>query len=446
MINEAGREEIIVIKRGGESEEGHHGGAWKIAFADFMTAMMALFLVLWLINAANEETKKSVASYFNPVKLVDRNRSTKGLEDANGPQETGDAEVSGKEEEAKEVRKTEGGPERGDGHDSKLPSDAELQANPYGVLAEIAAQPPVAQTPSVIVQVSPGDTGSAPGAAESDAFRDPFDPDFWRSEIAPVTAKDEHAGDGTEVAMAQGANQPNEAALDHASRTASTGLDGETDHAGMAADGDAAKPGHAPDGEKTNPGAAEDGMAGKPGAAEDGTRKAPGNAPEGEADGASRQAADDAGEELRDELRKVLAGVAGIDPELANSISVTQEKDGTLISLTDEWTIPMFGVGSAVPSRDLVLAMDKIAAVLASKKGALRIYGHTDARPFKGGKYDNWQLSVARAQSAYFMLVRGGIPQARISQVSGFADSRLRDPDNPEAAGNRRIEIFLEGA
>jgi flagellar motor protein MotB len=80
-------QEIIIIKRSGEGEQGHHGGAWKIAFADFMTAMMALFLVLWLINAANEETKKAVASYFNPVKLVDKNRSVKGLHDAEGVQE-----------------------------------------------------------------------------------------------------------------------------------------------------------------------------------------------------------------------------------------------------------------------------------------------------------------------------------------------------------------------
>ena len=87
MSDEQKHQEIIIIKRGGEGEHGHHGGAWKIAFADFMTAMMALFLVLWLINAANEETKKAVASYFNPVKLVDRNRSVKGLHDAEGVQE-----------------------------------------------------------------------------------------------------------------------------------------------------------------------------------------------------------------------------------------------------------------------------------------------------------------------------------------------------------------------
>ena len=99
---EDGKSEIVIVRRGGNGEdEGHHGGVWKIAFADFMTAMMALFLVLWLINAANEETKKSVASYFNPVKLVDRNRSSKGLEDAKGPQESSEEDKAAEAEAAK---------------------------------------------------------------------------------------------------------------------------------------------------------------------------------------------------------------------------------------------------------------------------------------------------------------------------------------------------------
>jgi len=58
-----GEQPPIIIKKviaGG----GHHGGAWKVAFADFVTAMMALFMVLWLLNA-NNETREAVASYFN---------------------------------------------------------------------------------------------------------------------------------------------------------------------------------------------------------------------------------------------------------------------------------------------------------------------------------------------------------------------------------------------
>ena len=74
-------QELVIIKRHASYEEGHHGGAWKIAFADFMTAMMALFLVLWLISSTTDKTKHAVAQYFNPVKLVDMTTLKKGFRD-----------------------------------------------------------------------------------------------------------------------------------------------------------------------------------------------------------------------------------------------------------------------------------------------------------------------------------------------------------------------------
>jgi len=58
----------IIIKRAKRYATGHHGGSWKIAFADFATAMMAFFLVLWLLSSATPEQKKAIAGYFqDPV-------------------------------------------------------------------------------------------------------------------------------------------------------------------------------------------------------------------------------------------------------------------------------------------------------------------------------------------------------------------------------------------
>ena len=58
---------IIVKKIYIEGGGGHHGGAWKVAYADFVTAMMAFFLLLWLLNAVTEEQKKGIAQYFKPT-------------------------------------------------------------------------------------------------------------------------------------------------------------------------------------------------------------------------------------------------------------------------------------------------------------------------------------------------------------------------------------------
>ena len=67
-------ENIIIIKKG-KKHGGHHGGAWKVAYADFVTAMMALFIVLWILGQ-DEEVIKSVAGYFSdPIGYSDKMNS-----------------------------------------------------------------------------------------------------------------------------------------------------------------------------------------------------------------------------------------------------------------------------------------------------------------------------------------------------------------------------------
>src|SRR5438445_12235704 len=151
-----GRHEIIIVRRAHDDhDEGHHGGVWKIAFADFMTAMMCFFLVMWLINAANEQTKAAVASYFNPVKLVDRESSRKGLEDlGNGPRAVG--MTTDDPQEATKKSGQDGIGAAGSSNrrqDKQEPNKAEqsdehLFADPYAVLSEIAADTGVLQNVS----------------------------------------------------------------------------------------------------------------------------------------------------------------------------------------------------------------------------------------------------------------------------------------------------------
>ena len=57
----------VIIRRNEVVERGHHGGAWKVAYADFVTAMMAFFLLMWLLNATTQEQKRGLADYFSPT-------------------------------------------------------------------------------------------------------------------------------------------------------------------------------------------------------------------------------------------------------------------------------------------------------------------------------------------------------------------------------------------
>ena len=68
----------IVIKREEVVEGGHHGGAWKVAYADFVTAMMAFFLLMWLLNATTSEQKRGLADYFSPTNEMSRSFSGNG--------------------------------------------------------------------------------------------------------------------------------------------------------------------------------------------------------------------------------------------------------------------------------------------------------------------------------------------------------------------------------
>src|SRR6202158_6014074 len=67
MARQQGNGTIIIkkIKKGGHG--GHHGGAWKVAYADFVTAMMAFFLLLWLLNVTTDVQKRGIADYFEPT-------------------------------------------------------------------------------------------------------------------------------------------------------------------------------------------------------------------------------------------------------------------------------------------------------------------------------------------------------------------------------------------
>lgn len=72
---------VIVKKVVLSADGGHHGGAWKVAYADFVTAMMAFFLLLWLLGATEENKRKGLADYFTPtlVKLREQSAGSDGM-------------------------------------------------------------------------------------------------------------------------------------------------------------------------------------------------------------------------------------------------------------------------------------------------------------------------------------------------------------------------------
>lgn len=409
-----GKNETIIIKKhGGGDHDGAHGGAWKIAYADFMTALMAFFLVMWLVNAANEETKASVATYFNPIKLADEKPTEKGLKK---PVDKSDGEEKAAKSKEKEDNPTDGKSahsgedQTSTSGDKTNYSEADFFENPYSVLAEIAQE--VGQQANVSAKGEGGasDSGPATGADGGQAYRDPFDPDFWTKQVEVTSAEKQQAADqaakadATEVAKAEDVKPADPTNPDKQDKTAKSTdtKDGKT----------ADKPGQ--DKKQT---AAEKAAA--------------------QQQAAQQKEAKD----LQNQIEQQIGGIAG---KLAEGLTVTPSEGGLLVSISDQSDDSMFNVGSAVPRKEMVLAMQKIGQILKDRKGAIAVRGHTDGRQYKSTDNENWRLSLDRAQSAYYMLVRGGLTEDRVSQVSGFADRRLKLPADPFNAANRRIEILVQ--
>ena len=70
---------ILIKKIKKSGDHGHHGGAWKVAYADFVTAMMAFFLLMWLINTTDPEQKRGIAEYFAPASVSSTTSGSGGI-------------------------------------------------------------------------------------------------------------------------------------------------------------------------------------------------------------------------------------------------------------------------------------------------------------------------------------------------------------------------------
>ncbi len=140
--------EIFIIKRHRSHEDEHHSGAWKIAFADFMTAMMALFLVLWLISSTSDKTKHTVAQYFDPVKLVDMTTLKKGFRDPKDTEMGTGPNIKESQPDSKTSPRRmpltpgDDGKVKADPDNRTYAEEAALFRDPYEVLGELAGRGP----------------------------------------------------------------------------------------------------------------------------------------------------------------------------------------------------------------------------------------------------------------------------------------------------------------
>lgn len=131
--------------------------------------------------------------------------------------------------------------------------------------------------------------------------------------------------------------------------------------------------------------------------------------------------------------------------KIKEHVVMTVTGEGLRVELLEDANGMFFQSGNAEPT-----AYGKeLMAVLATEMGKLpnrvTMEGHTDAKPYAGRKeYSNWELSADRANAARRWMQANGMRQDQVTQVRGFADQSLRNRDDPEDAGNRRVSLIIQ--
>jgi chemotaxis protein MotB len=434
---------LVIVRRRRNTEETHHGGVWKIAYADFMTAMMAFFLVMWLINAADKKTIVQVAAYFNPMRLTDRFAAPKGLDDLT------ESDAKQNDEKSKETKrsfakkddkqKLDAPKKTKDGIGESMDEEAQkTSASAGGKSAEAQKEEALFDNPGELLDKLADEakaSQSMTAASPSDGnISDPFDRVNRRAGKSQVTekpaSKTEPATPASPVKTLKSVKPSAPIAADGTkTRSAATVAGKDEKQAVRTLEGKDEK-----QAARTLEGKDEKQAA----RAIDGKdAKSPAPAPAEKTEKPTEEAK---AQKLETDISNAISKISSDLP----AVEVKATSEGLLVSLLDDAKFGMFEVGSAKPRPELVLVMSKLGDVLKGRNGKIVVRGHTDSRAYKHGIYDNWRLSAARAQMAYYMLVRGGIPESRFVAIEGRADRDPKVPSDTEAAQNRRIDILIK--
>ncbi|MBU4315816.1 MAG: OmpA family protein [Proteobacteria bacterium] len=150
-------------------------------------------------------------------------------------------------------------------------------------------------------------------------------------------------------------------------------------------------------------------------------------------------------DKLQEEGKKIEDIIAS-QPDLKvfkDKVKITVTEEGMKIELIENSEGLFFNVGSSEVKSEAMVLLKYIASVISKLHNQIIIEGHTDARPYDGEGYSNWELSSDRANAARRLLEDNGVPDTQITEIRGLADKFLKHKDKPFDFSNRRVNILL---
>ena len=131
--------------------------------------------------------------------------------------------------------------------------------------------------------------------------------------------------------------------------------------------------------------------------------------------------------------------------KLKDQVLMSVTGEGLRIELLESTTNSFFESGNAQPTATGEEMLQLLAAQLGKLPNRLSVEGHTDASPYVSTTgYSNWELSSDRANAARKLIQQFGVGPNQVADVRGYADQKLRKPDDPTSASNRRVSIVVK--
>ncbi len=147
---------------------------------------------------------------------------------------------------------------------------------------------------------------------------------------------------------------------------------------------------------------------------------------------------------LKEELQNAVQQVKGFE-KFKDQVEITVTSEGLRVELLETASGTFFDSGSAKPNDRGKELLTMLAQELGKLPNKVNIEGHTDSKPYVGGRdYGNWELSTDRANAARRLMQQAGLRADQVSQVRGFADQKLHKPENPLDPSNRRISMIVQ--
>ena len=400
--------ETIIIKRVKKRHGGgHHGGQWKVAYADFVTAMMAFFLMLWLLNATTEEQMAGIANYFSPTALSYTESGAGGM--------LGGATMLAPG--AMDSATTEGGATVSlmPLNKNEIPDVEGLPAEKKGTLEEDD------------ILDEPGALGKSKDAYnEESADAEKAEEQYYSRNLLDIESLDDESA----ATLLKRLEQQGFGEVEVAAELLESLKKGEMNGADVA--------------EELREMLEDEGLEGSEAAQ---ALLAMLEAGQFAAAGVSKELLRELEQRDFERAEAALRESIANSPELrefSQNLIIDMTPQGMRIQIADAEQRSMFPSGSAEMYDYTEELLSQVMRAIMPLPNDIAIIGHTDATPYHSDAgYTNWELSTDRANSSRRAMVAAGLPAERIVRVVGMADHEPIDENDPFSAQNRRISVLI---